>query len=81
MGLGDSGTGAVVEVVVVVCRYQKGQWKSHEHLYNKAIKGGLNISQSDRVAPAVSVYDSFSKGSQNIICDHKEDKQNIELLN
>lgn len=55
--LGDSGTGAavavaVVEVVVVaevVCRYQKGQWKRHEHLYNKAIIWGLNISHSEKI--------------------------------
>lgn len=48
--LGDSGTGAAVAVVVaeVVCRYQKGQWKRHEHLYNKAIIWGLNISHSEK---------------------------------
>lgn len=56
--LGDSGTGAAVAVVVVVevvvvaevvCRYQKGQWKRHEHLYNKAIIWGLNISHSEKI--------------------------------
>lgn len=51
--LGDSGTGAAVAVVVVVVaevvrRYQKGQWKRHEHLYNKAIIWGLNISHSEK---------------------------------
>ncbi len=55
--LGDSGTGAAVAVVVevvvvaeVVCRYQKGQLKRHEHLYNKAIIWGLNISHSQKIA-------------------------------
>lgn len=54
--LGDSGTGAAVAVVVevvvvaeVVCRYQKGQLERHEHLYNKAIIWGLNISHSEKI--------------------------------
>lgn len=57
--LGDSGTGAAVAAVVgvvvvvvvvaeVVRRYQKGQWKRHEHLYNKAIIWGLNISHNEK---------------------------------
>lgn len=45
--LGDRGTGAAV--AVVVCRYQKGQLERHEHLYNKAIIWGLNISHSQKI--------------------------------
>lgn len=47
---------------VVVCRYHYGQWKRHEHLYNKAINGVLNISHSKSISPAGSVWESISKG-------------------